>query len=92
MGSLACDKRRTDRSHKMGGFGADDLHTANLLERAQHGIGLECPALHDYLRPQRVDPLGADDAEQGVLHHRVCDTCRQIVDARPDLLGMLDAG
>ena len=76
----------------MGAFGANGLHTANLLERAQHGIGLERPALHDYLRPQRVDSLGADDAEQGVLHHRVRDTRGQIADARPDLLGVFDAG
>ena len=76
----------------MGGLGADGLHAANLLEGAQHGIGLERPALHDYLRPQRVDSFGADDAEQGVLHHRVRDARCQIVDTRPDLLGVFDAG
>ena len=76
----------------MGAFGANGLHTANLLERAQRGVGLEGSALHDNLGTQRVDPLGADDAEQGVLHHRVRDTCRQIVDARADLLGVFDAG
>ena len=92
VGSLARNQRRADRSHKMGGLGADGLHAANLLEGAQHGIGLEGAALHDDLGTQRVDSLGADDAEQRVLHHRIRDARCQVVDARADLLGVLDAG
>ncbi len=90
-GAVARDEGAADRPHEPRRFRADDLAAEQLLERAQHGVGHERPALGDDRVPKAVEAVHTDDAEECVADDRIGGAGGEVAHGRPRLLRMAHA-
>ena len=86
------DERHAIRPHQSRHIRADDLSSEKQLQRAEHRIIVESPALHHDPVAQIRRLLQADDLVERILDDRVGETGRNICDRDAILLCLPHTG
>ena len=88
--TLACDQCRTEGTHDAGDIRTGDMGIEEVLEGAEDGIIIEGTTLHDDVLTEILRVRDFDDLIECVLDDGVREAGRDIADACPLLLRLLD--
>ena len=86
------EERRTERAHHARDVRAGDVRPGDLLERAQDGLVVERPTLHDDVMSQLLGGGELDDLIERVFDDGIGKARGDIRDGRALLLCLLDVG
>ena len=81
---------RTVGAHQARDIGADDVTVQEFLHAAQHGVVVECAALHDDVVAELADILELHDLEERILDDGERDAGRDVGDVSALFLRLLD--